>query len=131
MQSDIDTLLSEIYFLREEINEKNQLIKGVFRNEDIKSCIAQNTFKKNDRNITNDKATEILVLNNQEKSKENLDPNGRSNTANINTVTSEISDSKSSPENIETRNPSSDCKINEQTDFSIITDKKSSIPENK
>ena len=131
MQSDIDTLLSEIYFLREEINEKNQLIKGVFRNEDIKSCIAQNTFKKNDRNITNDKATEILVLNNQEKSKENLDPNGRSNTANINTVTSEISDSKSSPENIETRNPSNDCKINEQTDCSVITDKKSSFQENK
>ena len=46
LQSHIDALLSEIYFLREEIKEKNQLIKAVFRNKDIMPRIAQNTFKK-------------------------------------------------------------------------------------
>ena len=35
LQSHIDTLLSEIYFLRKEVKEKNQLIKAVFRNKDI------------------------------------------------------------------------------------------------
>ena len=44
LQSHIDTLLSEICFLREEIKEKNQLIKAVFRNEDIMPHIPQNTF---------------------------------------------------------------------------------------
>ena len=46
LESHIDALLSEIYFLREEIKEKNQLIKAVFRNKDIMPRIAQNTFKK-------------------------------------------------------------------------------------
>ena len=46
LQSHIDALLSEIYFLREERKEKNQLIKAVFRNKDIIPRIAQNTFKK-------------------------------------------------------------------------------------
>ena len=46
LQSHIDALLSEIYFLREEIKEINQLIKAVFRNKDIMPRIAQNTFKK-------------------------------------------------------------------------------------
>ena len=55
----------------------------------------------------------MLVLNN--KDKKNLDSNTRSNAASINTVISETSDSKSSPENIETRNPSNDCRIDEQT----------------
>ena len=41
-----------------------------------------------------------------------------------------VIETKSSPENIETRNPSNDCKINEQTDRLTITDKKSSIQEN-
>ena len=45
LQSHIDTLLSEIYFLREEIKEKNQLIKAAFINEDIMPRIAQNTLK--------------------------------------------------------------------------------------
>ena len=45
-QSYIDTLLNYIFFLREEIKEKNQLIKAVFRNEDIMPRIAQNTLKK-------------------------------------------------------------------------------------
>ena len=44
--SHIDTLLSEIYFMREEVKEKNQLIKAVFINEDTMPCIAQNTFFK-------------------------------------------------------------------------------------
>ena len=112
LQSHIDTLLSEIYFLREEIKEKNQLIKAAFINEDIMPRIAQNTLK-NDWNITNDKTTGIPILNNKEKNKTNSDSNTKSNTAN--TVISEASDSKSSPENIETRNPWNDCKINEHT----------------
>ena len=121
LQSHIDTLLSEIYFLREEIKEKNQLIKAAFINEDIMPRIPQNTLK-NDWNITNDKTTGIPVLNNKEKNKKNSDSNTKSNTAN--TVISEASDSKSSPENIETksspennetRNPWNDCKINEHT----------------
>ena len=45
LQSHIDTLLSEIYFLREEIKEKNQLIKAAFINEDIMPRIPQNTLK--------------------------------------------------------------------------------------
>ena len=112
LQSHIDTLLSEIYFLREEIKEKNQLIKAAFINEDIMPRIPQNTLK-NDWNITNDKTTGIPVLNNKEKNKKNSDSNTKINTAN--TVISEASDSKSSPENIETRNPWNDCKINEHT----------------
>ena len=45
LQSHIDTLLSETYFLREEIKEKNQLIKAAFINEDIMPRIPQNTLK--------------------------------------------------------------------------------------
>ena len=44
LQSHTDTLLSETNFLREEIKEKNQLIKAVFRNEDVMPRVAQNTF---------------------------------------------------------------------------------------
>ena len=138
MQSHIDTLLSEIYFLREEIRQKNQLIKAAFRSEDIIPRVAQNN-RKNDRNTTNDKTTDVTVLNNKEKTKK-LDSNTRSNTASINTVISETSDRKSNPENIETksslentenRNPSNDCEINEQTNCLTIINKKSSIQENK
>ena len=138
LQSHIDTLLSEIYFLREEIRQKNQLIKAAFRSEDIIPRVAQNN-RKNDRNTTNDKTTDVTVLNNKEKTKK-LDSNTRSNTASINTVISETSDRKSNPENIETksslentenRNPSNDCEINEQTNCLTIIDKKSSIQENK
>ena len=32
--------------MREEVKEKNQLIKAVFINEDTMPCIAQNTFFK-------------------------------------------------------------------------------------
>ena len=48
LQGRINILLSEIYFLREETKEKNQLIKAVFRKEDIIPPIVQNTLKKND-----------------------------------------------------------------------------------
>ena len=40
-------------------------------------------------------------------------------------------ETKSSLENIENRNPSNDCEINEQTNCLTIIDKKSSIQENK
>ena len=35
LESHINTLVSETYFLREEIKKTNQLIKAVFRNEDM------------------------------------------------------------------------------------------------
>ena len=40
-------------------------------------------------------------------------------------------ETKSSLENIKTRNPSNDCEINEQTNCLTIIDKKSSIQENR
>ena len=40
-------------------------------------------------------------------------------------------ETKSSLENIENRNPSNDCEINEQTNCLTIIDKKSSVQENK
>ena len=61
LKSQIDTPLSEIFFVREEIKEKNQLIKAVFRNEDIMPHVVQNILKKNYRNKTNDKKTETTV----------------------------------------------------------------------
>ena len=73
----------------------------------------------------NGKTIEITVL--RKKNKKNTviyeTSDSKSSPENIET--------KSSPENIETRNPSNDCKINEKTDCLTITDKKSSIQENK
>ena len=44
LHSHIDTLLGKVYFLREEIKEKNQLIKAVFKNEDINAPYSAKYF---------------------------------------------------------------------------------------
>ena len=44
LHSHIDTLLGEIYFLREEIKDKNQLIKAVLKNEDINALYSAKYF---------------------------------------------------------------------------------------
>ena len=82
----------------------------------------------------NGKTIEITVL--RKKNKKNTviyeTSDSKSSPENVETKSSpENIETKSSPENIETRNPSYDCKINEKTDCLTITDKKSSIQENK